>query len=306
MLQFASDLHLDFHSVAAFPLRPVARTLLLAGDIGNPTSATYLHFLKYCSENWENVFFVAGNHEFYNKKPATSWRFQPPRTHSETIRLLEQLAGKFPNVHFLNRTRVDCAGLTFLGATLWTDLSADSDASNASVGVNDYKYIAETDSDGVRRPIVTQQTTRWHREDRAWLETEIAQATTDKRTVVVLTHHLPTQALIHAKYAGHPLNAAFATPMDELVGAVRIWIAGHSHTAMRVRMNKAYAVLNPRGYPREDSGFSPEATIDYDVPGEIIDELDVIAVNHAVQPCKLAKTAGLDDLADTCEFDDYD
>jgi len=274
ILQFASDLHMDFHSPTGFSkiLRPVpgVRALLLAGDIGNPTSATYSEFLGYCSANWPEVFFVAGNHEFFNKRPATSWRFSPPRTHTETLVLLEQLAAKFPNVHFLNRTRIDRVDLTFLGATLWTDLSTDADASNAAVGINDYNYIAETDSDGVRRPIVTQQTTRWHREDRAWLKTEIALANAEKRTVVVLTHHLPTQALIHAKYAGHPLNAAFATPLDELVGAVRIWIAGHSHTAMRSQINKAHAVLNPRGYPREDSGYSPEATVDVDAVAEAV------------------------------------
>jgi hypothetical protein len=70
MIQYVSDIHLEFHDKmntgSLQPLlfvKPVAPYLVLAGDIGVPDLKGYSVFLQWCSENWNAVFLVAGNHE---------------------------------------------------------------------------------------------------------------------------------------------------------------------------------------------------------------------------------------------------
>lgn len=41
--------------------------LILAGDIGYPERKEYKNFIKSCSSLYDNVFIIAGNHEFYKK-----------------------------------------------------------------------------------------------------------------------------------------------------------------------------------------------------------------------------------------------
>lgn len=71
-IQYASDLHIEMPLNAAYmeryPLKPVADTLILAGDV------TYLNrhhlnskILTQISNGFKEVFIIPGNHEFYAK-----------------------------------------------------------------------------------------------------------------------------------------------------------------------------------------------------------------------------------------------
>jgi len=62
--QYVSDLHLEFRK-KVLRIPPVAPFLLLAGDIGYPCRSLYREFLRYAAHDFEKVFLVAGNHEFY-------------------------------------------------------------------------------------------------------------------------------------------------------------------------------------------------------------------------------------------------
>jgi hypothetical protein len=257
-IQYASDLHLEILGTVPFPslLKPVAPVLALAGDIGNPKSPDYQNFLKYCSSNWDHVVVVAGNHEFYNKKPGT------PSTVAERLQACQDVATSFQNVRFLERERVDIGGVAFLGCSLWTDLSDPAAADEAESRMNDYRLIAvEKD-----RPLRAADVASWHARDRAWLDREIAIAAEEERPVVVLTHHLPSFDLIATKYAAAGLiNRAFASDCRPLIRRpVRAWIAGHTHTATtRIWPPGIQGLVNPRGYPGEtDTGYCREIFVD--------------------------------------------
>jgi hypothetical protein len=275
-IQYASDLHLELVDKTPFQpiLKPNAPVLALAGDIGRPDRRSYEDFLHYCSRNWAAVFIVAGNHEFYNSKSADKWKYVPHdsiHTVSERIGMCEVIAEKFPNVHFLNRHRVDYGGIAFLGATLWTNTRG---VEHEAWRMNDYKAIAASraDHDGSPLPLTVADTQAWHERDRTWLAAEIAACEEAGQPAVVLTHHLPTFGLVASKYARYgDLNRYFASACDGLIREpVRAWIAGHSHTGRTIHCGTVggrtiTCTLNPRGYPGErETGYCSELFVDVD------------------------------------------
>ena len=107
-LQYVSDIHLETRSgFLKIPIK--SNNLALLGDIGDPFKPNYRDFLQYCSYNFENVFLIAGNHEFWHHK-------QP---HQKVVDQISNLAAK-SNVKFLNDSEAKLYDYTILGSTLWT------------------------------------------------------------------------------------------------------------------------------------------------------------------------------------------
>lgn len=268
-IQYASDLHLEFAENGPFQpiLKPGAPYLALAGDIGWPHKSTYRDFLHYCSRNWQDVFVVAGNHELYNKRLFKQWKHMPPTsiaTAEERLALCAATCAEFPNVHFLNRRRIDRGGVAFLGCTLWTDLT-NKDAADAALAMNDFRLIATSE----RQPLTPAIKSEWHFRDRAWLAREIGFCEEEGRPAVVITHHLPSFDLIAERHRGSPLNAAFASDCSALIRPpVRAWLCGHTHTGVHRTWphrdgSVTLGAVNPRGYPGEQgTGYSREIFVD--------------------------------------------
>lgn len=262
-IQYVSDLHLEFTERGPPVLRPVAPILVLAGDIGNPTQPVYRDFLRDCAGRWEHVVVVAGNHEFYNKYPASQWRTRVPDTVADRLaacRVAATTAGS--NVHFLERGRVVIGDLAFLGCTLWSDVTGVENL--VERGMSDYHVIC---AEGPARRARAEDVKAWHARDRAWLTAELSACREEGRGAVVVTHHLPTYDLISSRYQGHPLNAGFASALDDLLcEPVRAWICGHSHVGSIIfkgPMGRIPCALNPHGYPREAAtGFCGELFVD--------------------------------------------
>ena len=271
LIQYASDLHLEIrkNTVWSSILRPMAPVLALAGDIGNPRQPEYRDFLQWCSKQWEVVFLVAGNHEFYNTKGFYSWRHMPRQsldTHQERLAACRAAVNDMPNVHFLQQKKVTWGGVTFLGATLWTDLQNPKDADVATSFMNDYRRIAVPDymTPGDVQAVSTVETSEWHKEDKAWLTHEIAESETTGQPTVVITHHLPSFRLIAPQWANSPVNAAFASDCESLMRyPVRLWIAGHTHTSVQRTIKDVMVGVNPLGYPGESgTGYDSELVAD--------------------------------------------
>jgi hypothetical protein len=285
-IQYASDLHLEFHDNFVGPalLKPVAPVLALAGDIGSPYRREYRDFLAYCSQRWDKVFVVAGSHEFYNKQLV-----KPIHTVDQTLATIRTTVAEFRNVHFLERNRVDHNEIAFLGCTLWTDTSVDHNLARAAM--IDYRDIT---ANGVSA-ITPEQTTEWHRRDRAWLASSLVECADKGTPAVVLTHHLPSFTFI----ASSPLNFYFANRCDALLRPpVRAWIAGHTHTAVHRHWTfeggeVVHGCVNPGGYPGEEgTGYCREIFVD--VSTEAVND---IVFERGGDPLLAAAVAG-DEVVD--------
>jgi predicted phosphodiesterase len=73
-VQIISDIHLEHYDKGFRNFKSIVKPeegcdiLFLAGDIGNINHDTYKPFLSYVSNNWKEIYYVLGNHEFYNYK----------------------------------------------------------------------------------------------------------------------------------------------------------------------------------------------------------------------------------------------
>jgi hypothetical protein len=271
-IQYASDLHLEHFDKVAFQpiLKPVAPVLALVGDLGQPGRRAYRDLMHYCSRNWAKVFVVAGNHELYHYEKSAD----------QLLAECKVITNEFSNVHFMDRTRIEYDGVTFLGATLWTNLTDHEDI--AEKYMNDFRRIHHIDG----RRIVPADVTAWHIRDRKWIQSELE---TCKNPTVILTHHLPARDLIAEKYRGHMLNPCFATDCTEFIRpGVAAIIAGHTHSARRVSwvtsdLSLVAGCVNPRGYPGEqDTGYSRECYVDVETNGEKEDYRDPLLVASAI------------------------
>ena len=261
-LQYASDLHLEFHdrtNTGNIPcemfIKPVAEYLALCGDIGFPEKKSLLAFLSYCSRNFKEVYWLPGNHEFYNGS------LEHKSTYDEKLELCEKLCDTFKNVHFMNRTirTVPKYNIRIAGCTMWTEIRPEDDT-KVILGMNDVRQIHSSEG----KNAMPEYFRELHSRDKAWLSEEIIKAEKAQENLIVLTHHLPTYKLIDQKYEGHPLNFCFAANLEEMIKSpIRGWLCGHSHTGREVTINGVQCALNPFGYPGEGgSGYSSEKVLE--------------------------------------------
>lgn len=233
-IRILSDLHLEFSPLALPKVQ--ADVVVLAGDVHAGIKG-----VAWCRERFPQtpVVYVPGNHEYYGGAI--------PQL---TAKLREHSAGS--QVHVLENNSVEISGVTFLGATLWTDfrllgnpLSACQDAREA---INDYRRIRVNPSYRRLRP---EDTIAWHRSSRRWLAGRLAEPAPGP--AVVVTHHAPSALSLGNHESLDPLSAAFASRLDDLVvrSAAALWVHGHIHRFADYYLGGTRVFCNPRGYPDE-------------------------------------------------------
>jgi len=260
-LQIASDLHLEMlwrdpRLRGWQVVEPAAHAdlLILAGDIHQGAAAVAAFV------DWPvPVLLVPGNHEAYESTIETSLAAMRAAAEGTRVRVLQ-------------RETVVMDGVRFVAATLWSDPAVmgerEAQARTALLRTMvDYRLIG-TDRPGAsdQERLTIEETIGQHRQDRAWLEAELAQLYAGP--TVVITHHLPSLRSIAPRYADSLSNAGFVSELDGLMGAdrVQLWIHGHTHSSFDYRVAGTRVVCNPRGYGRglgsEPSEASPALTFE--------------------------------------------
>lgn len=251
-IQLASDIHLEYYGkhkpLAGHFIKPVAPYLCLCGDIGNPFDERYAAFLKECSDNFEHVFLIAGNHEYF------IWQAQF-RSMNECLEKIQNVVAALPNVHFLNRQTYEILpGIHIVGCTLWSHIFKMYHVEVKKYS-NDLRNIRK-DTEFNRTEFITlEDVANLHAEDVTWLEGALAKIKSQRGKAVVMTHHLPTYELIHEHYKDCVVNCVFATELPALIAEpVIAWFCGHTHMAKKIVKNGVLLQVNPFGGPYENVG----------------------------------------------------
>jgi len=236
--QYISDLHFEFGKF--MNIEKYADNIIIAGDIGDPTQKYYYGFLKYLSQNFNKVFFVSGNHEYYSKRK---------RTIDETELKLTEMTSHFNNVHYLQNDvyHFPDSDVSIFGSTLWSLIKKEEmyDIINS---ISDYKLIYNFD---------IELNNQLHNVALSKLEENINNFS--QRKWIIISHHMPQTRLIEQKYKKFNINSAFSSDIPFLDNDnIHAVVYGHTHSPSI--SGKYYC--NPVGYPDENKIINFNTTFD--------------------------------------------
>lgn len=238
-LQYVSDLHLELRD-DIYKLEKVSSNLALLGDVGNPFKKNYREFVNYASYNWDNVFLIAGNHEYYSG-----------RTVGETEDKISEITGKYSNICYLNNSSYRLGEYDILGTTLWHNTTEESSNIRIENIRNEYIWKDKRMNYSAIQEI--------YNNSRRWLVKNIYK---DNRKKIVLTHYLPSYKLIHPMYQSDMYNEhyyKYANDLDHIIKyPVTHWLCGHSHSRLGVDINGVFCGINAIGYPSTDPKVCPK------------------------------------------------
>lgn len=237
IIRYFSDLHLEFikpKNINKFieQINPgLDKVCVLAGDIGNPYQKNYDTFMNFINSNFKKTFVIAGNHEYYNST----------KTVDETKLHLKQYFEKFNNISFLDNEIEHYEGYTFVGTTLWSNITRPKYKINDVYSIQNFNYLKYNSL---------------NKECVSFLENTLNTHT----NCIVVTHHMPSYSLIHPKYKtteDDKYNQWFYCDLEYLMTTnVRCWIYGHTHMAGESTINGVRLLCNPIGYPDENDDIS--------------------------------------------------
>jgi len=151
--------------------------------------------------------------------------------------------------------------LRVIGATLWSAVDPCLHEEVKSKG--DYTATYTDTPVGVRKT-TPMDICALHALHKAFLQSSLASYPTER--LILMTHHLPTLALVDEGHRGHRWNSCYASADDDLFqhANLALVVCGHSHRSVQMRLpTGALAVMNTRGYRSEGgaTGYSPRATV---------------------------------------------
>ncbi len=270
-IALCSDLHLEFEDINLKNTEG-AEVLILSGDImlaedlhnHPPTVASpyesytelgsrqkaaqrFRDFLKRCSFEFPHVVYVAGNHEFYHGR----WK--------ESLTHLREECNKLPNVYFLECDVKIINEVSFIGATLWTDMNKGDPLTLHAISdmMNDFRVI-RNDEHGYTKLRPAHAMYR-HQQTLAYLKAVLPDMK-DKK-VVFVGHHGPSAMSTHPRYAGdYLMNGGYRSELSEMIldnPQIKLWTHGHMHDPFDYMIGTTRVVCNPRGY----LGHDPQADV---------------------------------------------
>ncbi len=250
--QYASDLHLEMFTnlvaVTESNLIPSAPILILAGDIDKIKNkgVSRTSAFKYFSDNWEQVYIIPGNHEFYDSE--------------RIIHAFELDHQVFPNVKYLNNVMLELDGVEFYFTTLWSKCNSNliedyiTDFKICFWGDEKYRWTHHN---------------QFHQRAVEWLDESLSKPKSKPR--VVVSHFVPSNEVnaypdSDDLIIGPMIKSYFVAQLDEYLKKwdIDYWIYGHNHWNNDVDVFGIKFRSNMLGYVgyNEHKGFIRDKTIE--------------------------------------------
>lgn len=193
--------------------------------------------MDYVSENWKNVIYVAGNHEFYHE--------------TKTITTLKKdyknLMNGYENIHYLDNGYVDLDGVRFIGSILWSNPDYVKDRCN-------FNEIRRINKNGMLVNLNLTTFKKMHEDCKTYIKQTLREYKGEKK-VVLITHFPPrVEKTHHPKYDGSPYERYFANDFDEMgidTENIGVWISGHTHYSYDFTVDGCRYLSNQVGCPDE-------------------------------------------------------
>lgn len=232
--QLFSDIHLEFYKT--YPkIERKTKYLILAGDIGRLCDINYKEFMEYCSNTWERVIIVLGNHEYYHKR----------KTYEELRELYTLYFSQYENIYLLEKNKILIDGWEIIGLTMWSNIVPKyKTLLNCVHKIKKKVYIRnEKRTIGIGYETLNEL----HNESKKWL----LENYNPKQKTIIITHHPLTHNNISQPiYENESLERkqAFSTSMKFNNEAPLICISGHTHYSHDFIENNIRYISNQMGY----------------------------------------------------------
>jgi len=270
-IQYISDIHLEHYKNNKVFLKikkiPECENICVLGDIGYPISKIYQDFMNYCSNNWQNVFWVMGNHEYYSNSKKTMLEIEEyvKQVLPKNVYFMNNncfYLNKHTNNVILDKNSIDKENyIKIIGSTLWSNID-----DNTAMQFNDYEqiYVENVKNDfGVKfykklTPNITRQLFQHSKNF-------ILENIKENIECLILTHH-GIHPLCQGYYTGSLLESGFITEIPEIFQSKNIIaaICGHTHSSINLNVNGIKLLSNCYGYKGERQDivkFNPEAIL---------------------------------------------
>ena len=227
-IQYASDIHLELSDNSRFiksePFEVTGDVLVFAGDTGYLRDRTLpnLRFWKWVSANYREVLLVPGNHEFYGNGDVLAYGDSWSR---EIL----------PNVHYYQNKVVRIDNVDFILSTLWSHIRPE-DEYFVHRGMNDFRQILYNG-----RRFTPADFNAEHEKCLDFIKQSVTESTAKR--IVVVTHHLPSMAVVAPEHKGSLLNSAFATESGTHTPTRRLSSGIHALSAISLAMSITMSIL---------------------------------------------------------------
>ena len=209
----------------------------------NSRSEKFHSFFINCCKEFKTVLYVFGNHEYYHGDF---------NTELDSVR--EKLS-YLPNLHILEKDLITIDDVTFLGATLWTDMNNNDPIVKWDInkGMNDFHIIKNSSRMvGGYKPgrFLTEDSYEDHLKAMIFLLEHM-----DKEKIVVVTHHTPSIICSLPEFRSDPLTFAYYSSLEDFIETnpnIKAWICGHSHNVIDEVIGETRLLMNCRGYANHE------------------------------------------------------
>ena len=243
-VQICSDLHLEFSDNRKWlkenPLQPKGDILIIAGDTYylNRNYAK-LDFIKKSSNEFEEVYLIPGNHEYYEGYDVST-ALSPFELNINS------------NVQILNNKSIEIGNVKFIFSTFWSLI--EKNIVGVMNGMVDFRRIKYKDE-----KFNVNHFNELHNVAFEFVSNEIEKS---KRNIVI-THHLPSYQCNSEEFKNSILNEAFCVEKTNFIleNNIDYWIYGHSHrNKTEFPIGKTKMITNQLGYV----GWNEHRFFEYD------------------------------------------